>query len=1031
MLRSLANGRFRIKGDAGGLLRWFLPAAIALFVGMGLTGRAVGAEAIWIGPANGSWTTAANWSTGAVPNSSTNVHIDDNAAQNSTVTSSANISVPLLTIDPGDTLVASGGISGGTFTEVNGTLNTPGAMFGNAYVLGTGRIEMPASTSQISNLYYVAPGGLVRGRGTISVQIDSHNDGEIRADILGQLLTISMSPGATVANSGRMTAVGGGTLKITALNSASGATLWGGRIESNAGSTVILGTSGANTIVNDVTIAGIDDSDPLTATPVINFASPSLTDPTFEGTFSVPTGSSAGFTGLVTNKAQITMAPATSSPYFFPGTDTSLTGGGSFLMQEGFLFSGTAGTTHLYNIDNTIHGTGTITTGFGFTNRGTINADVASALSLNLTSSAAGVTDVNSGTMRSSGGGYLRIGAVTLQNYEGGTLGKVIAGQNSVVELNAATISGGIVQCEGPVAATQGRFRLLGNSAFQDVTVQGTFRTTSNVAATMSGQVNNQGVIAAPLNVTSSLQLNGTGEVLIDTTWLTLSSTARLTNQQNLIHGSGTTGTIGTFINRGTVRADGTLSFTAPGLKLDNGGRLEAGPGGTLDLSHLDVSNSDGATGGTVFAADGGTVMLSTIHGGTLATAGTGVIKIATSSNLYGLDSVHNTGNLQTTNTKISANITNDGLITGTVSMYQFVQFSGTGTWDALGTQASALGLLVNGPQHTILGDGPINVVAFRNEGTVTAKGTSVFTLGAGTIQNYGLIDTPLGTTFAANANGGTIDNEGTLRSAGATTITATGGFTNHGTGIVDVSGTLSLVPSTTLRNGAGGLVKGSGTISRSGGGTALVNEGIVAPGDGIKTLSIGGDFQQLATGRLKMDIDTGPSLTNDVLAIDGAASLAGALEVLLSAGDVVTIGDSFTLLTATQGVSGVFSDLALPALGSGMFWNVQYLPNDVRITAMQLIPGDYNYNGTVDAADYVLWRKYTNTATTLPNDSTLGTDESDYGVWRAHFGQPTGSGASAPAIASVPEPTTLIMLIMTTLYVCVRRGVVARTASN
>jgi hypothetical protein len=983
-------------------------------------------EAIWIGPVNGSWTAAANWSTGAVPNSSTNVHIDDNAAQNSTVTSSANISVPLLTIDPGDTLVASGGIGPSTLAEVNGTLNTPGSMFGSTNVLGTGRIEMPASTSAISNLYYVAPGGLVRGRGSINVSIDSQNDGEIRADIPGQSLTISMSPNATVANTGRMAAVGGGSLKITALIQAGAGTMWGGRIESNAGSTVILGTAGSNTIINNVTVAGIDDTDPLTATPVVNLAGPSMDEPTFEGSFSVPNGSTAGFTGLVTNKAQITMAPATSSPYFYPGTDTSLTGGGSFLMQEGFLFSGTAGTTHLYNLDNTIHGTGTITTGFGFTNRGTINADVASALSLNLTNGGGptATTDVNSGTMRSTGGGYLRLGLVTLQNYEGGTLGKVIAGQNSVVELNASTISGGIVQCEGSAAATQGRFRLIGSTAFQDVTVQGTFRTTSNVAATMSGQVNNQGVIAAPLNVTSSLQLNGTGEVLIDTTWLTMSSTARLTNQQNLIHGSGTTGTIGTFINRGTVRADGTLTFTAPGLKLSNSGRLEAGPGGTLDLSKLDVTNVDGATGGTVYAANGGTVLLSTIHGGTLGTDGTGVIKIGTSGNLYGLDSVHNTGNLQTTGTKISANITNDGLITGTISMYQFVQISGTGTWDALGTQAFPLGLLVNGPQHTILGDGPLSLVAFRNEGTVTAKGTSVFTLGAGTIQNYGLIDTPVGTTFAANVNAGTIDNEGTLRSAGATTITATGAFTNHGTGVVDIAGTLSLDPSTMLQNGAGGLVKGTGTIIRSGSGTALVNEGIVAPGDGIKTLSIGGDFQQSAAGRLKMDIDTGDALTNDLLAVDGGASLAGTLEVALTPGDSIALGNSFTLLTATQGLTGIFDQLVLPTLGSSMFWNVVYSTNDVRITATELVPGDYNRDAVVDGADYLVWRRTLGSTTALAadGDGNNVVDSGDYDVWRAHYGQVASTGGGKASAAPVPEPGGLIFLVITSLMCGLQR---------
>ena len=47
-------------------------------------------------------------------------------------------------------------------------------------------------------------------------------------------------------------------------------------------------------------------------------------------------------------------------------------------------------------------------------------------------------------------------------------------------------------------------------------------------------------------------------------------------------------------------------------------------------------------------------------------------------------------------------------------------------------------------------------------------------------------------------------------------------------------------------------------------------------------------------------------------------------------------------------------------------------------------LPGDYNNDGTVDAADYVVWRK---------NDGTQG----GYDTWRANFGQPLpGSGSGS-----------------------------------
>jgi hypothetical protein len=58
---------------------------------------------------------------------------------------------------------------------------------------------------------------------------------------------------------------------------------------------------------------------------------------------------------------------------------------------------------------------------------------------------------------------------------------------------------------------------------------------------------------------------------------------------------------------------------------------------------------------------------------------------------------------------------------------------------------------------------------------------------------------------------------------------------------------------------------------------------------------------------------------------------------------------------------------------------------------------GDYNDNGTVDAADYAAWRNALGTATTLPNDPTPDTvDQSDYGVWRGNFG---AAGGADPAV--------------------------------
>jgi hypothetical protein len=71
---------------------------------------------------------------------------------------------------------------------------------------------------------------------------------------------------------------------------------------------------------------------------------------------------------------------------------------------------------------------------------------------------------------------------------------------------------------------------------------------------------------------------------------------------------------------------------------------------------------------------------------------------------------------------------------------------------------------------------------------------------------------------------------------------------------------------------------------------------------------------------------------------------------------------------------------------------------------------GDYNGNHSVDAGDYVLWRKTLNqTGTGLAADGNLNNqiDGGDYAFWRTKFGQAAGSGSAAewPSASFVPEP--------------------------
>jgi hypothetical protein len=78
--------------------------------------------------------------------------------------------------------------------------------------------------------------------------------------------------------------------------------------------------------------------------------------------------------------------------------------------------------------------------------------------------------------------------------------------------------------------------------------------------------------------------------------------------------------------------------------------------------------------------------------------------------------------------------------------------------------------------------------------------------------------------------------------------------------------------------------------------------------------------------------------------------------------------------------------------LGAGMATPPQpsiYFPGE--------LPGDYNDDGSVNAADYTVWRNALGSTTILPNDTTPGmvTDD-DYRVWKLFFGTTADAGSAA-----------------------------------
>ena len=91
-------------------------------------------------------------------------------------------------------------------------------------------------------------------------------------------------------------------------------------------------------------------------------------------------------------------------------------------------------------------------------------------------------------------------------------------------------------------------------------------------------------------------------------------------------------------------------------------------------------------------------------------------------------------------------------------------------------------------------------------------------------------------------------------------------------------------------------------------------------------------------------------------------------------------------------------------------------------------LPGDFNNDGSVDAADYVLFRQNEGTTTTLPNDNGIGgtVGQPHYDLWRAHYGEnQTPGGGSSAHVGAVPEPSSTVLLLTAIVgFCCNRRGV-------
>jgi hypothetical protein len=95
---------------------------------------------------------------------------------------------------------------------------------------------------------------------------------------------------------------------------------------------------------------------------------------------------------------------------------------------------------------------------------------------------------------------------------------------------------------------------------------------------------------------------------------------------------------------------------------------------------------------------------------------------------------------------------------------------------------------------------------------------------------------------------------------------------------------------------------------------------------------------------------------------------------------------------------------------------NVQIVGDSGRTYDVEAaLPGDYNTDGVVDGADYVVWRKNVG-RTGLRNEGVATSpgivDLADYNLWRSQFGRTAFTAGGFAAHANVPEPVTIDLAV-------------------
>jgi T5SS/PEP-CTERM-associated repeat protein len=457
----------------------------------------------------------------------------------------------------------------------------------------------------------------------------------------------------------------------------------------------------------------------------------------------------------------------------------------------------------------------------------------------------------------------------------------------------------------------------------------------------------------------------------------------------------------------------GASRVLGPGRRIDV-------PGNTLNLQ-ADLTVDGGSVTGGVLSI-GSSVITRVGLGGSMAFTGgitnpAGARMFVTDGSVSAGSTYTNAGELNlagSTATVSAASLFNAGLITGTGRINNVVTNNAAGQIRV----ASGQRLEILGGANANLNDGLIDISGGTIEfgrtivnGTVSPSTGMIAARNATLRFQSGLLNSgALTFTDGVSDVFGDVTNQNNLTTPGRIVVTG-GAQANFFDDIVN-NGTIQVSAAGNLQSTA--VFLGSLSGNGVGGDGHVFIEGDARPGFSPGLMEFGGDVSFGPLAALEIELaGTVLGTQYDRVTVASTASLGGTLDVSLLGGFRPLGGSLFTILTAAN-IVGTFDSEALPALSGGLSFDVLYAPQSVTLAVAGVL-GDYNFNGTVDAADFAVWRSLLDSDSPAADGSGNGVvDQADYDVWRANFGKvavtPAGAGSGTPMVVAVPEPSTVVL---------------------